>query len=235
MPRATTAARNDPRQYDRLAGEWWKPRGSFAALHWLADSRASLIPPPPRPGMTLVDIGCGGGLLASHFHAYRHVGVDLSAPSLRVAASHGVLPLRADAVALPLRDQVADVVVAGELFEHVSDLPEVIAEISRILRPTGILVFDTINRTLWSRLSLVVVGERVPGGPPPRIHDPSLFVRPSRLANLLGGHGFRVRVRGLRPSVRDYVTFVLGRRESVRMLPTRSLASVYQGVGRKAS
>jgi 2-polyprenyl-6-hydroxyphenyl methylase/3-demethylubiquinone-9 3-methyltransferase len=185
--------------------------------------------------MTLVDIGCGGGLLASHFHAYRHVGVDLSAPSLRVAASHGVLPLRADAVALPLRDQVADVVVAGELFEHVSDLPEVIAEISRILRPTGILVFDTINRTLWSRLSLVVVGERVPGGPPPRIHDPSLFVRPSRLADLLGGHGFRVRVRGLRPSVRDYVTFVLGRRESVRMLPTRSLASVYQGVGRKAS
>jgi 2-polyprenyl-6-hydroxyphenyl methylase/3-demethylubiquinone-9 3-methyltransferase len=185
--------------------------------------------------MTVVDIGCGGGLLAPHLHAYRHVGVDLSAPSLRVAASHGVLPLRADAVALPLRDQVADVVVAGELFEHVSDLPDVIAEISRVLRPTGILVFDTINHTLWSRLSLVVVGERVPGGPPPRIHDPSLFVRPSRLADLLSGHGFRVRVRGLRPSVRDYVAYLLGRRESVRMLPTRSLASVYQGVGRKAS
>jgi 2-polyprenyl-6-hydroxyphenyl methylase/3-demethylubiquinone-9 3-methyltransferase len=232
---AKTIARNDPRQYDRLSGEWWKPRGSFAALHWLADSRARLIPPPPRPGMTLLDIGCGGGLLAPHLHAYRHVGVDLSAPSLRVAASHGVLPLRADAAALPLRDQVADVVVAGELFEHVSDLPEVIAEIARVLRPMGILVFDTINHTLWSRLSLVIVGERVPGGPPPRIHDPSLFVRPSRLADLLGGHGFRVRVRGLRPSVRDYVGFLLGRRESVRMLPTRSLASVYQGVGRKAS
>jgi 2-polyprenyl-6-hydroxyphenyl methylase / 3-demethylubiquinone-9 3-methyltransferase len=235
MLRARTAARNDPKQYDRLAGEWWKPRGSFAALHWLADCRADLVPPPPRRGMTLVDIGCGGGLLAAHLHAYRHVGIDLSAPSLRVAASHGVVPLQADATALPLRDHVADVVVAGELFEHVSDLPQVIAEIARVLRPDGVLVFDTINHTLWSRVSLVVVGERIPGGPPAKIHDPSLFVRPSRLGDLLGGHGFRVRVRGLRPSVRDYVAFLLGRRESVRMLPTRSLASLYQGVGRKAS
>jgi 2-polyprenyl-6-hydroxyphenyl methylase/3-demethylubiquinone-9 3-methyltransferase len=235
MPQAKITARNDARQYDRLVGEWWKPRGSFAALHWLAHCRARLIPAPPRRGMTLVDIGCGGGLLATHLQAYRHVGVDLSAPSLRVAASHGVVPLRADAVALPLRDHVADVVVAGELFEHVSDLPQVIAEIARVLHPEGVLVFDTINQTVWSRLSLVVVGERVPGGPPRRIHDPSLFVRPSRLADLLGRHGFRVRVRGLRPSVRDYVAFLLGRRESVRMLPTRSLASVYQGVGRKAS
>jgi 2-polyprenyl-6-hydroxyphenyl methylase/3-demethylubiquinone-9 3-methyltransferase len=235
MLRAKRTARNDPMQYDRLAGEWWKPRGSFAALHWLADCRAGLSPAPPRRGMTLLDIGCGGGLLTTHIHAYRHVGVDLSAPSLRVAASHGLVPLRADAMALPLRDHVADVVVAGELFEHVSDLPQVIAEIARVLRPEGVLVFDTINHTLWSRLSLVVVGERVPGGPPPGIHDPSLFVPPSRLADLLGGHGFRVQVRGLRPSVRDYVAFLLGRRRSVRMLPTRSLASVYQGVGRKAS
>src|SRR5919106_2985149 len=133
MAGAKTTARNDPRQYDRLAGEWWKQRGSFAALHWLAHSRADLIPAPAGREPTLVDIGCGGGLLATHLHAYRHVGVDLSAPSLRVAASHGVLPLRADAVALPLRDQVADVVVAGELFEHVSDLPQVIAEIARVL------------------------------------------------------------------------------------------------------
>jgi 2-polyprenyl-6-hydroxyphenyl methylase/3-demethylubiquinone-9 3-methyltransferase len=131
-----------------------------------------------------------------------------------------VLPVRADAVALPLRDGVADVVVAGEVFEHVPDLPRVIEEIARVVRPGGVLIFDTINDTLWSRLSLVVVGERVPGGPPPRI---------------LGRHGFRVRVRGLRPSARDYVSFLLGRRGSVRLLPTRSLASVYQGVGRKVS
>jgi 2-polyprenyl-6-hydroxyphenyl methylase/3-demethylubiquinone-9 3-methyltransferase len=184
--------------------------------------------------LTLVDLGCGGGLLATHVDGYRHVGVDLSEGSLRHASLHGLLPLRADAGALPLRDGVADVVVAGEVFEHVRDLPGVVAEIDRVLRPDGVLVFDTINDTLWSRLSLVLVGERMPGGPPPLIHDPALFVRPGRLADLLGRHGIRVRVRGLRPSLRDYVGFLLGRRGSVRMLPTRSLASVYQGVGRKA-
>jgi 2-polyprenyl-6-hydroxyphenyl methylase / 3-demethylubiquinone-9 3-methyltransferase len=235
MPKPRTIARNDPGQYDELADEWWNPRGSFAGLHWLARSRADLIPAPANRGLTLVDLGCGGGLLATHVAAYRHVGIDLSARSLRTAAGHGVLPVRADVTALPLRDHVADVLVAGELFEHVADLPGVIAEIARVLRPGGTLVFDTINDTLWSRLSLVIVGERVPGGPPHRIHDPALFVRPRRLADLLGRHGFQVRVRGLRPSARDYLAFLLGRRDSVRMLPTRSLASLYQGVGRKAS
>ena len=235
MRRSSSTPRNDPGQYDRLAGEWWKPRGAFAALHWLARSRAELIPPPSRPGATLVDVGCGGGLLARHLRGYRHVGVDLSARSLRHAARHGVLPVRADAAALPLRGGVADVVVAGEVFEHVPDLAAVIAEIVRVLRPDGVLVFDTINDTLWSRVSLVLVGERLPGGPPPLIHDPALFVRPGRLAELIGRHGFRVRVRGLRPSLRDYAGFLLGRRDSVRVLPTRSLAAVYQGVGRKAS
>ena len=230
-----TRARNDPSQYDRLAGEWWKPRGAFAALHWLARSRGDLIPEPARPGATLVDLGCGGGLLAGHVDGYRHVGVDLSMRSLRHAAGHGVIPLRADAAALPLQDGVADVVVAGEIFEHVADLPAVISEIARVIRPDGVLVFDTINDTLWSRLSLVVVGERIPGGPPPLVHDPSLFVPPARLAELLGRDGLRITVRGLRPSLRDYLGFLLGRRDSVRMRPTRSLASVYQGVGRRAS
>jgi 2-polyprenyl-6-hydroxyphenyl methylase/3-demethylubiquinone-9 3-methyltransferase len=229
-----TAPRNDPRQYDRLAGDWWKPGGAFAALHWLARARAELIPHPGNGTRVLLDIGCGGGILASHLNGYRHLGIDLSEPSLRLAAGHGVVPVRGDAVALPLRDHAADVVVAGELFEHVADLPGVVAEIARVLRPGGLLVFDTINDTLWSRISLVVIGERIPGGPPPNIHDPSLFVSPTRLAELLGDHGFRVHIRGLRPSVVDYAAFLLGRGRFVRMVPTRSVASLYQGVGRKA-
>jgi 2-polyprenyl-6-hydroxyphenyl methylase / 3-demethylubiquinone-9 3-methyltransferase len=233
MPGSGTVTRNDPRLYDRLADEWWNPSGSFAALHWLADARAGLIRPASSPGQTLLDIGCGGGLLAARVNGYLHVGLDLSLRSLQEAAAHGVSPVRGDATALPIRDAVADVVVAGELFEHVPDLPAVISEIARVIRPGGVLVFDTINDTLWSRLSLVTIGERVPGGPPPRIHDPSLFVPPRRIAELLGRHGFSVRVRGLRPSVRDYVAFLLRRRRSVRMVPTTSLRAVYQGVARK--
>jgi 2-polyprenyl-6-hydroxyphenyl methylase/3-demethylubiquinone-9 3-methyltransferase len=69
--------RNDPAQYDELADQWWEPAGDFAMLHWLAASRAEHIPPAPRPGALLVDLACGGGLMAPHAAAlgYRHVGI----------------------------------------------------------------------------------------------------------------------------------------------------------------
>lgn len=68
--------RNDPRQYDDLAGEWWRPDGAFAMLHWLAEARAALVPPATRLDALLVDLGCGAGLLAPHLvgKGYRHVG-----------------------------------------------------------------------------------------------------------------------------------------------------------------
>ncbi len=84
--------RNDLRQYDELAGEWWRSHGAFAALHWLARARGELIPSPSRPDAELLDLGCGGGLLAPYVSGYRHVGVDLSASALEVAARHGVEP-----------------------------------------------------------------------------------------------------------------------------------------------
>lgn len=225
--------RNDPGQYDDLAEEWWRPGGELAALHWLAAARARLVPPPARRGAVLLDVGCGGGLMAPHVRGYRHVGVDRSWSALLRAAAHGVAAVHALAERLPVADASADVVVAGELFEHVPDLPAVVAEVARVLRPGGTVVFDTINDTAWARLSLVAVGERVPGGPPRRLHDPSLFVSPSRLAGLFARHGVSVRVRGLRPAALDYVRFLLNRGRTVRMVPTRSLSSLYQGLGRK--
>jgi 2-polyprenyl-6-hydroxyphenyl methylase/3-demethylubiquinone-9 3-methyltransferase len=225
--------RNDPRQYDDLAGEWWKPGGRFAALHWLAPARARLIPPHSRNGSVLVDVGCGGGLLAPHVSGYRHVGVDVVHSALAQAERHGVLPVQGDAHALPLAEGAADVVVAGEILEHVRDLERVVAEIARVLRPGGIVVVDTINDTWWSRLALVTVGEHVPGGPPRGIHDPKLFVRPERLKRLFARHGVQLAVRGLRPSAVDLMRFVFRRRLPVRMVPTRSVGLVYQGLGKK--
>lgn len=195
-------APNDPRQYDELAAEWWRPDGAFAALHWLAEARARLIPPARRPGAVLVDIGCGGGLLAPHLagKGYRHVGVDLVRSALRQAAAHGVTPVNADAAAVGLADRCADVVVVGELLEHVPDWRLAVAEAVRLLRPGGTLVLDTLNDTAVSRLIAVRLAERL-RGVPRGIHDPALFVDARALVAECARHGVGLRIRGVRPTV----------------------------------
>lgn len=229
------AVRNDPGQYDELVDHWWRPDGEFAALHWLARSRGALLPPAPREGALLLDVACGGGLLAGHVPpGYRHVGVDLAASALALAREHGVEVVQGDVTALPLADGCADVVVAGEILEHVTDLSTTVAELARVLRPGGTVVIDTIADTWWARFSLVTVGERMPGGPPRHLHDPALFVSPRRLRAEFARHSIQIDFSGLRFSVQDYLTFLVNRKRTVRMLPTRSLAAVYQGVGRKA-
>ena len=224
--------RNDYRQYDDLADQWWRTDGDFAALHWLAEARARLLPPLPDDAL-VVDIACGAGLMAPYLTEHRHVGIDLSHASLQLAAEHDVAAVRGDVTALPLGNGIADLVIAGEIFEHVDDLDGTVAEIARVLKPGGALVCDTINDTWWARFSLVTVGERMPGGPPPHCHDPELFVSPARLQAICASHGIELKVQGLRFSVPDYLAFLASRGRPVRMVPTGSLAGVYQGWGRK--
>lgn len=236
---------NDPRQYDDLAGEWWRPDGAFAMLHWLAEARARLIPRAARAGAVLVDVGCGAGLLAPHVAGlgYRHVGVDLVRSALVQAADHGISPVNADAGAIPLVDACADVVAAGEVLEHLPDWPAAVAEACRLLRPGGTLVLDTLNATALSRLLAVRVAEMMPGVPR-GIHDPRLFVEPRALIAECARHGVPLEVRGVRPTVwglarwlfRQAVATSAGRlqgRGGLRIVPTWSTAVLYQGRGVK--
>ena len=228
-------ARNAPEQYDDLAHAWWDEQGPFAALHWLAEARGALVPPPSAPGATLVDLGCGGGLMAPWVPAgFRHVGVDRNAAALAQAAARGLETVRADVTDVPLPDGCAEVVVAGELIEHVEDLPALVRTVARLLAPGGVVVYDTINATLWARLSLVWVGERLPGGPPRHIHDPALFVPPRRLAALWSAHGLEVEEQyGLRVHAPSYLRFLRDRSTPVPMERTRSLAALYAGRARR--
>lgn len=229
-------ARNDPRRYDDLVGEWWRPGGAFAALHWLAAARAAVIPPADRPGALLVDIGCGGGLLAPGLagRGYRHVGLDLMVSAAQVAAAHGVAALVADATAVALRNGSADVVVAGEILEHVTNPEAVVAEAARLLRPGGLFVCDTLAATRTCRVLAVSVAERLPGVPRD-LHDPALFVAPRRLVASCADHGIDLTVWGLRPRLPDAVAWALRRREDVGLCRTRYTGVVYQGVGVKTS
>jgi 2-polyprenyl-6-hydroxyphenyl methylase/3-demethylubiquinone-9 3-methyltransferase len=227
--------RNDPAQYDSLAHQWWNPSGGFAMLHWFAASRAEHIPPAPQAGAVLVDLACGGGLMAPYAArlGYRHVGVDLGRPGLELGRAQGMLAVQASVLAVPLADGCADVVVAGEILEHVTDDVAVLAECARLLRPGGTLVIDAIAATRLATLIAVRVAERIPGGPPPGIHDPALFVDRKRLLAAADRLGLDLRLVGLRPSVRDAVAWRLGRRSIVRLKPLATTAVLFAGYGSK--
>jgi 2-polyprenyl-6-hydroxyphenyl methylase/3-demethylubiquinone-9 3-methyltransferase len=235
MSRALALPRNDPRQYEAMTDEWWRPYGAFAMLRWIAAARATLLPPAGRDGAVLVDLGCGAGLLAPHAArlGYRHVGVDLVGVSLRLAARHGVRPVRGDVQRLPLPDGVADAVSAGEILEHVPDLRATVGEACRVLRPGGTLVLDTIAATRVARLVTVTIGERIPGGAPPGIHDPALFVDREVLLAEAARHGVRLTLRGLRPPVLGMLRWLARREPDPTMVSTRSTAVLFQGHGTK--
>ncbi|MCT2583126.1 class I SAM-dependent methyltransferase [Actinophytocola sp. S1-96] len=204
-------------------------------LHWLAAARAELVPPAPRPGAVLLDLGCGAGLLAPHVadKGYRHVGVDLSPETVRLAGAHGVHAVRGDVLSIPAADESADVVVAGEILEHVPDLPRAVAEACRVLRPGGSLVLDTLAATAVCRWLAIGVAERVPGLAPRGVHDPALLVDRSLLVRECGRHGVGLALRGIRPSATGLIAWLLRRADTVAMVPTRSTAVLFQGYGTK--
>ncbi|MFC5288675.1 class I SAM-dependent methyltransferase [Actinokineospora guangxiensis] len=232
MPPTEQLPRNDPRLYDRLADQWWRPRGVFAMLHWLAAARGALIP-PGKAGSVLVDLGCGAGLLAPHVRGYHHIGVDITASALRQATGRGVAAVRGDVLRIPLRDGCADVVAAGEILEHVTDLPAAVREIGRVLAPGGLLVLDTLAATRRCRFVAIGVAERVPGLAPRGVHDPALLVDRDELVGCAAEAGIPLLLRGIRPSALDLLAWVLHRRDDVRMVPVRDTGVLFQGVGRK--
>lgn len=204
-------------------------------LHWIAEARARLIPPAKRTSALLVDLGCGAGLLAPHIagKGYAHLGIDLSATALTQARAHGMYAIRGDVAAIPLDDGVADVVSAGEILEHVADLDSVVGEACRVLRPEGLLVLDTIADTRLARLVAVEIAERIPGGAPPGIHDPRLFVNRRHLISVCENNGVSLQISGLRPSFVSLGRWLTHRLPRATMTPTWSTAVLFQGIGIK--
>ncbi|MFP5263436.1 MAG: bifunctional 2-polyprenyl-6-hydroxyphenol methylase/3-demethylubiquinol 3-O-methyltransferase UbiG [Blastocatellia bacterium] len=200
----------DNQWYETLGDRWWDGRGPMGLLHEINPARFAYFKGVlgTLRGLSLLDVGCGGGLLAECFarEGALVTGVDLSPSSLAAARLHGVTGglmidyVNAGGDSLPFRDSSFDAVVAADFLEHVRDLHAVIDECARVLRPSGLFLYDTINRTLRSRAVAVWLFERVLRLIPEHTHDPRMFIKPEELHGAMARSGISNReTRGIGP------------------------------------
>ncbi|MEM9757086.1 MAG: bifunctional 2-polyprenyl-6-hydroxyphenol methylase/3-demethylubiquinol 3-O-methyltransferase UbiG, partial [Pseudomonadota bacterium] len=206
----SAAAKNDLTIYDAVADHWWSDD-----IRWVRTLK-NLVPGRLKyfdrlvtwDGSEVLDLGCAGGFMAEALaeRGARVTGIDPAADAIAAATAHASdagLDITYDVgvgEALPYPDASFDHVVCVDVLEHVADLPKVLSEIARVLRPGGLFLFDTINRTLAARLAAVTVAEDILGLLPKGTHDPYLFIRPGELRTGLINAGMTPgRVTGLGP------------------------------------
>jgi len=202
---AATHQNADPAELARfgaLAHRWWDPQGEFRPLHRLNPLRLAWIDGlSPLAGKEVLDVGCGGGILAEAMAALgaRVTGIDLSEKPLRVAELHllesglSVSYRKISAEDLSMTQPAAfDVVTCMELLEHVPDPASTVAACARLAKPGGRVFFSTINRNPKSYLFAVLGAEYLLKLLPRGTHDYARFIKPSELARWCRAAGLRI-------------------------------------------
>ncbi|MEI9888386.1 MAG: bifunctional 2-polyprenyl-6-hydroxyphenol methylase/3-demethylubiquinol 3-O-methyltransferase UbiG [Rhizomicrobium sp.] len=204
----TTVDAAEVAKFSALAAEWWDPAGKFAPLHKFNPVRLAFIRDTtaahygrtgmkPFAGLSLLDIGCGGGLLCEPMSrlGFAVTGVDPSEKNIGTARAHAAgagLPVSyraASAEVLEAEGAVFDVVLNMEVVEHVADLKAYLRACARLVKPGGLMFVATLNKTLKS-LALAKIGaEYILRWLPPGTHDWNRFVAPGELRRLLEGAG----------------------------------------------
>jgi 2-polyprenyl-6-hydroxyphenyl methylase/3-demethylubiquinone-9 3-methyltransferase len=183
--------------FDRAG--WWEPCDrAFASLRAVSAFRLDLLRQwlgDDWRGRAVVDLGCGGGLLAIPLVALgaRVVGVDLAGAALRDARRQrpeGWQPVLGDLAAPPLGDGCADVVLLADVVEHVDAPAHAVAGAARLLRPGGRLFVNTIARTRRSRWLAIALAEGL-GYVPRGTHQHERFVQPAELGAMAAAAGLR--------------------------------------------
>ena len=216
-----SAVNADPAElakFSELAHRWWDPQSEFRPLHEINPLRLQWIDQiAPLAGRSVLDIGCGGGILAdSMARKDAHVlGIDLSTRALRVAQLHALeaqtpkvdyREVSAEALALEM-PQAFDTVTCMEMLEHVPDPGSVVQACASLVKPGGWVFFSTLNRTPKSFLFAIVGAEYVLDLLPRGTHEYAKMIRPSELAAYTRRAGLELlhtRGMGYNPITRRY-------------------------------
>ncbi len=205
QPNSTTIDTEEVAKFEAMAAEWWDPNGKFKPLHMLnpcrldyitsqiaAEFDRDLTTSKPFTGLRLLDIGCGGGLLAEPMARLGAtvVGADAAAGNIPVAQVHaGQSGLDIDYRNTTAEDLAAageqfDVVLNMEVIEHVADPATYLTACQRLLKSGGLHICSTLNRTAKSFAAAIVGAEFIMRWLPKGTHDWNKFITPEELYDL---------------------------------------------------
>lgn len=214
-----TADAAEVARFNALADEWWKPDGAFKVVHafnavrvqYLSQQLPALsgrcpIRDKPLAGLRLLDAGCGAGLVAEPMARLGSdvTGIDASERNVMVARHHaeqagiGIDYRHALPEDLVGEASAFDIVLSLEVVEHVADVATFLAAIGRLVKPGGLMVIGTLNRTPQSYVKAIIGAEYVLGWLPRGTHAWSKFVRPDEVVGHLARLGFsQVELKGV--------------------------------------
>ncbi len=208
----TTVDAEEVAKFEAIAAEWWDPDGKFKPLHLMNPCRLDYILNQLRgqfglgrgrnalEGLTLLDVGSGGGLIAEPLARLggKVTGLDAAGGNIEVAAAHAAaMGLTVDyrvetAEAAVQRGDQFDAVIALEIVEHVADVPAFVEAISALVRPGGLLFMSTLSRTAKSWAGAIVGAERILRWLPVGTHDWNKFLTPEELEAAISATGLDV-------------------------------------------
>ena len=189
-------------KFEAIAAEWWDVDGRFKPLHRINPLRLDYIDEHlGLKGKRILDVGCGGGLLAENMAARgaQVTGLDRSPKALGVARTHAeqsgveVEYVENDAETWML-DHAGhyDAVTCLEVLEHVPDVPRTVAACAAMIKPGGLFFFATLNRTPMAYLKAIIGAEYVMGWLPKGTHEYGKFIRPSEMQAALSQAGLEI-------------------------------------------
>jgi 2-polyprenyl-6-hydroxyphenyl methylase/3-demethylubiquinone-9 3-methyltransferase len=216
---AGTLDAGEVERFARLASEWWDANGKFRALHRIGPARLAFLRDEmvrhfaltggglrPLAGLRVLDVGCGGGLIAEPLARLgaRVAGLDPALETIEAARRHAAgqnldIDYRAGRVEELAADAAAfDAVVCLEVVEHVPDVAVFLQTCAKLVRPGGLMLLSTLNRTLKAYLLAIIGGEYILRWLPVGTHQWDRFVTPDELARHLRSAGLEAPlVKGL--------------------------------------